>query len=174
MAGCHLCTAHIPCVVTVKAGNGGCMFQLTDFLMYCFVTAYTPGANNLLSMSDADSSWLPPQSVRFNLGILSGFFIIMTICTVCSATLGFISSQGKTCHADIGGALHAVPCMEGVEKPDKSGGRRWKRSWLSFWYGTPVCQPEDLYLCNYCNDFIHTPDLSFYWGSGWIYGWCWQ
>lgn len=62
------------------------MFQLTDFLMYCFVTAYTPGANNLLSMSNAIRLGFR-RSVRFNLGILSGFFIIMTICTVCSATL---------------------------------------------------------------------------------------
>ena len=29
------------------------MFHLSDFLIYCFVTAYTPGANNLLSMSNA-------------------------------------------------------------------------------------------------------------------------
>ena len=29
------------------------MFHLSDFLIYCFITAYTPGANNLLSMSNA-------------------------------------------------------------------------------------------------------------------------
>ena len=29
------------------------MFHLYDFLIYCFITAYTPGANNLLSMSNA-------------------------------------------------------------------------------------------------------------------------
>ena len=29
------------------------MFPLYDFLIYCFIAAYTPGANNLLSMSNA-------------------------------------------------------------------------------------------------------------------------
>lgn len=29
------------------------MFPASEFLIYCFVTAYTPGANNLLSMTNA-------------------------------------------------------------------------------------------------------------------------
>lgn len=62
------------------------MFQLSEFLIYCFVTAYTPGANNLLSMSNAIRLGFR-RSVRFNLGILSGFFAVMTICTVFSAAL---------------------------------------------------------------------------------------
>lgn len=62
------------------------MFHLSDFLIYCFITAYTPGANNLLSMSNAARLGFR-RSFRFNLGILAGFSIVMTVCTVCSTTL---------------------------------------------------------------------------------------
>ena len=40
------------------------MFHLYDFLIYCFITAYTPGANNLLSMSNAIRLGLR-RSIRF-------------------------------------------------------------------------------------------------------------
>lgn len=62
------------------------MFHLSDFLIYCVVTAYTPGANNLLSMSNAARLGFR-RSIRFNLGILGGFFAVMAICTIFSATL---------------------------------------------------------------------------------------
>ena len=62
------------------------MFHIYDFLIYCFITAYTPGANNLLSMSNAIRLGFR-RSVRFNLGILAGFAVVMSVCTAFSATL---------------------------------------------------------------------------------------
>lgn len=62
------------------------MFLVSDFLIYCFVTAYTPGANNLLSMSHAARLGFKKSS-RFNLGITMGFFIVMSVCTIFSSTL---------------------------------------------------------------------------------------
>lgn len=62
------------------------MVCLYDFMIYCFITAYTPGANNLLSMSHAIRLGFR-RSVRFNLGILAGFAVVMSVCTVFSATL---------------------------------------------------------------------------------------
>lgn len=62
------------------------MFHLSDFLIYCFITAYTPGANNLLSMSNAIRLGFR-RSFRFNLGILAGFAIVMTVCSIFSTTL---------------------------------------------------------------------------------------
>ena len=62
------------------------MFPLYDFLIYCFICAYTPGANNLLSMSNAARLGFR-RSVVFNLGITAGFFLVMSICTFFSATL---------------------------------------------------------------------------------------
>lgn len=62
------------------------MFHLYDFLIYCFITAYTPGANNLLSMSNAIRIGFR-RSVRFNLGILAGFSVVMTVCAMFSTAL---------------------------------------------------------------------------------------
>lgn len=62
------------------------MFPLSDFLIYCFITAYTPGANNLLSMSNATRLGFR-KSVRFNLGITMGFLIVMSVCTFFSSAL---------------------------------------------------------------------------------------
>ena len=62
------------------------MFPAADFLIYCFVTAYTPGANNLLSMSNAARLGFR-KSVRFNLGITAGFLIVMSVCTLLCSTL---------------------------------------------------------------------------------------
>ena len=62
------------------------MFHLSDFLIYCFITAYSPGANNLLSMSNAIRLGFR-RSLRFNFGITAGFTIVMTLCTIFSATL---------------------------------------------------------------------------------------
>ena len=62
------------------------MFHLFDFLIYCFITAYTPGANNLLAMSNAIRLGFR-RSLRFNMGILAGFIIVMAICAIFSATM---------------------------------------------------------------------------------------
>lgn len=62
------------------------MFHLYDFLIYCFITAYTPGANNLLSMSNAMRLGFL-RSIRFNFGILAGFALVMSVCTAFSAAL---------------------------------------------------------------------------------------
>ena len=62
------------------------MFPVSEFLIYCFVTAYTPGANNLLSMSYAARLGFR-RSYRFNLGIAAGFLIVMAVCTLFSSTL---------------------------------------------------------------------------------------
>ena len=62
------------------------MFHLYDFLIYCLITAYTPGANNLLSMSNAIRLGFF-RSVRFNLGRLTGFAIVTSVCTAFSTML---------------------------------------------------------------------------------------
>lgn len=62
------------------------MFPLYDFLIYCFIAVYTPGANNLLSMSNAARLGFR-RSVVFNFGITAGFFFVMSLCTLFSATL---------------------------------------------------------------------------------------
>ena len=59
---------------------------LYNFLIYSFISAYTPGPNNLMSMSNAVRLGFK-KSFPFNLGILGGSFIVITICTIFSASL---------------------------------------------------------------------------------------
>ena len=90
------------------------MFHLYDFLIYCFITAYTPGANNLLSMSNAIRMGFR-RSIRFNIGILAGFAVVMSVCTAFSAAL-YSLLPSKDVHADSGSCLHAVSGMESLEE----------------------------------------------------------
>lgn len=77
--------------------------MLYDFLIYCFITAYTPGANNLLSMSNAIRLGFR-RSIRFNFGIFAGFLSVMTICTIFSATLYSILPKIKIVMQILGAA----------------------------------------------------------------------
>jgi threonine/homoserine/homoserine lactone efflux protein len=62
------------------------MFNLSAFMVYIFVTAYTPGPNNIMSMSNAVRFGFK-RSFRFNLGIWAGFSLVMLICTLLSSVL---------------------------------------------------------------------------------------
>lgn len=68
------------------------MPNIAAFLSYVFVTSFTPGPNNIMSMSNA-SRYGFKKSIFFNIGILVGFFIIITLCSIFSVTLySFIPS----------------------------------------------------------------------------------
>ena len=56
------------------------------FFTYIFITAFTPGPNNISSMSNASRYGLR-KSYPYNLGIFCGFSIVMILCTLFSATL---------------------------------------------------------------------------------------
>ena len=70
------------------------MFNVYNFLIYIFVTAYTPGPNNIMSMSNAVRYGFK-KSFPFNLGILVGFSIIMQICTLLSTIIFAHISQAR-------------------------------------------------------------------------------
>lgn len=79
------------------------MFLVSNFLIYCFVTAYTPGANNLLSMTNAArlGFW---RSIRFNWGITAGFFVVMSVCSLFTSTLYSMLPKVKIVMQILGGA----------------------------------------------------------------------
>jgi threonine/homoserine/homoserine lactone efflux protein len=62
------------------------MFSLDAFLTYIIITAYTPGPNNIMSMSNA-SRYGFRKSLPFNWGIFAGFSIVMILCTAFSRAL---------------------------------------------------------------------------------------
>ena len=70
------------------------MFSLYQFLIYVFVTAYTPGPNNIMSLSNAVRYGFK-KSFPFNLGILAGFSVVMLFCTLLSAIIFSYIHQAK-------------------------------------------------------------------------------
>jgi cysteine/O-acetylserine efflux protein len=70
------------------------MFSLYQFLIYIFITAYTPGPNNIMSLSNAVRYGFK-KSFPFNLGILAGFSVVMLFCTLLSAIIFSYIHQAK-------------------------------------------------------------------------------
>ncbi|RLQ91797.1 LysE family transporter [Falsibacillus albus] len=49
-----------------------------SFMLYVFVTSFTPGPNNIMAMLFANKSGLK-KTIRFCLGVSAGFFVIMLL-----------------------------------------------------------------------------------------------
>ena len=62
------------------------MFNWFSFLTYAFTTAFTPGPNNIMSMSNASRHGFR-GAMPFNYGILTGFTIIQLLSTVFCSVL---------------------------------------------------------------------------------------
>ena len=62
------------------------MFNWFSFLTYAFTTAFTPGPNNIMSMSNAGRHGFR-GAMPFNYGILTGFTIIQLLSTVFCSVL---------------------------------------------------------------------------------------
>lgn len=56
------------------------------FLSYIVLTAFTPGPNNIMAMSNASKHGFK-GGFRFNLGVLFGFLIVMSICAAFTSLL---------------------------------------------------------------------------------------
>lgn len=79
------------------------MLNVTAFLSYVFVTTFTPGPNNIMSMSNA-SRYGFKKSISFNVGIFFGFFIITALCSTFSLTLYSLIPSIKPAMTFIGAA----------------------------------------------------------------------
>lgn len=62
------------------------MPNFAAFLSYVILTTFTPGPNNIMSMSNA-SRYGFRKSIKFNVGIFFGFFIIIALCSTFSVML---------------------------------------------------------------------------------------
>ena len=54
--------------------------SLLSFLLYVFVTTFTPGPNNIMAMLIANQYGLK-RTVKFCFGVGAGFFVIMILCS---------------------------------------------------------------------------------------------
>jgi threonine/homoserine/homoserine lactone efflux protein len=52
------------------------MINLVPFLSYVFVTTFTPGPNNIMSMTNANRDGFK-KTINFNAGVFAGFIVIM-------------------------------------------------------------------------------------------------
>ena len=102
------------------------MFPVSKFLIYCFVTAYTPGPNNLLSMNYAarwGSDAVPFQSWdRHGLSDRDDRLHAVQLHAL------YLAIQGKAGHAGPGSGLYAVSGLESMEERDSRGGGSGKES----------------------------------------------
>jgi len=79
------------------------MPNIPAFLSYVVITTFTPGPNTIMSMTNA-SRYGFKKSIMFNVGVLFGIFIIMSLCTVFSATLFRLIPSIKPAMTFIGAA----------------------------------------------------------------------
>jgi threonine/homoserine/homoserine lactone efflux protein len=68
------------------------MANLYPFLAYVFVTTFTPGPNNILSMSHAVQSGYK-KTLPFLAGIFSGFVVVMLLCGLLNFALANLLPQ---------------------------------------------------------------------------------
>ena len=71
------------------------MFNWLAFLTYAFITAATPGPNNIMSMSNGGRLGFR-GALPFNFGILAGFSAVMLLCTAFCTTLTNLIPAVKT------------------------------------------------------------------------------
>lgn len=70
------------------------MFSWINFLSYALATAFTPGPNNIMSMTNASRVGLK-KFWPFNFGIWTGCLTLMTLCTVFCSTLSTVVPKIK-------------------------------------------------------------------------------
>ena len=144
------------------------MFHVSDFLIYCFITAYTPGANNLLSMSNAARLGFR-RSFHFNLGILAGFAVVMSVCTLFSTTLYAYLPKVKI-FMQLAGAAYMLYLAWKVWKSsaniEADSGKE-----ASFLAGMILqfANPKIYNLRNHRHDALHLAGLPLHRGGDWIY-----
>lgn len=71
------------------------MFNWLSFLTYAFITAATPGPNNIMSMSNGGRLGFK-GALPFNFGVFAGFSAVMLLCTAFCTTLTNLIPAVKT------------------------------------------------------------------------------
>lgn len=102
--------------------------NVAAFLSYVLVTTFTPGPNNIMSMANA-SRYGFRRSIRFNIGIFFGFFVVIMLCCLFSMTLYSLIPAFKPVMTWVGATYivrlawktcKSTPCgaAEGTTRPD--------------------------------------------------------
>jgi len=94
------------------------MMQIVPFLTYVFVTTFTPGPNNILSMSNA-MRFGYKNTLRFLLGITCGFLVVMLLSGLANVILINLLPQ---VHFWLGECDFNQPAAPGTFLAEYSGG----------------------------------------------------
>lgn len=77
------------------------MVNLAPFLSYVFVTSFTPGPNNIMSMTNANRDGFK-KTVVFDFGVSAGFLVIMLTCSYFNLVLFSIIPRIKPIMSIVG------------------------------------------------------------------------
>lgn len=81
--------------------------NFSAFFSYTFLTAYTPGTNNIMSMTNASRDGMK-RTLPFLAGITTGFIVVMAACAAFSSLLSVIGASGCLCWAVSGAAFEKL------------------------------------------------------------------
>jgi Putative threonine efflux protein len=107
--------------------------NVSAFIIYALVTIFTPGPNNIVSMAEGMRNPYP-KMLRFLLGLVSGFFIIMSVSGALNLVLASLIPASEH-WIKILGAIYMLYLAVHIllSGPIKEAGEEKKAP--SFWYG---------------------------------------
>jgi cysteine/O-acetylserine efflux protein len=109
------------------------MTTFTPFLIYVVVTTFTPGPNNILSMSNAARDGYK-GTLRFLAGIFTGFWLIMGLCGLLNVVLVSLLPQVRSWLEWLGAAYMIYLALHiALSKPRQEGQKRADLN--TFWAG---------------------------------------
>lgn len=108
------------------------MPNIAAFLSYVCLTSFTPGPNNIMSMTNA-SKYGFKKSITFNIGIFIGFFITIVLCSFFSLTLYNLLPSIKPIISVIGAAYILLLAWKTFKSSDHhtSGNETYTNTFLS-------------------------------------------
>ena len=109
-------------IITYIGIGGFFMFQTGAFLSYVIVVSFTPGPNNILSMVNASRDGFK-KTLRFLLGIFTGFFTLLLLSSYFNLVLFSIMPKIKVFMSIVGAAYMtylAVKIMKSGKNPKKN------------------------------------------------------
>jgi threonine/homoserine/homoserine lactone efflux protein len=114
------------------------MLNWLPFISYVFVTTFTPGPNNIMSMTNAHEYGFR-KTMRFNLGVFAGFIVIMLLCSYMSLFLAGVLPRFSLFMAVLGAGYMLylagkIVRSTGDPHADGKGGLNsfWAGLWLQF------------------------------------------
>jgi len=116
------------------------MPNVAVFLSYVLMTSFTPGPNNIMSMSNA-SRYGFRKSILFNVGVFWGFFCVINLCSLFSVTLYRLIPSVRPAMTCLGAAYilwlawktyRSKPAGAGPDDHDKRTNTFWSGLILQF------------------------------------------